>query len=275
MYVIKTTGKKELFQPEKIELTCIRAGASKTLAKKIAKEVKKKVFDGITTGEILKLTTLLLEKEALYLAARYNLKQAVFMIGPSGYVFEEYLAEILKAYGYKAQVSQRISGACVDHEIDIVAEKGNSRYLIECKYHSQPGIVTGLKEALYTWARFEDINEGYKLGKCQKFDQVWLVTNFLFSSDAVQYARCKNVRLLGWAYPINQGLERLIEEKKLYPITILRGIDTYTRRRLTVAGLLMCKDLVEMDLNRLKQFTGLEIPSLKQLVIQAKKILYK
>jgi hypothetical protein len=112
------------------------------------------------------------------------------------------------------------------------------------------------------------------LGKCQKFDQVWLVTNFLFSSEAIQYGRYKGLKLIGWAYPINQGLERLIEEKKLYPITILRGIETYTRRRLTVAGLLMCQNLLKMDLAKLQQFTGLDIPRLKELVAQAKKILY-
>lgn len=274
VYVIKTTGKKEPLQPEKIKRTCLRVGASESLALKIAQEVEKRAYDGITTKEILKLTTALLEKEAVHLAARYNLKQAVFMLGQAGYTFEEYLAEILKAYGYKTKVSQIISGACVDHEIDILAEKEGKRFLIECKYHFHPGVLTGLKEALHTWARFEDLQEGYRLGKCPKFDQVWLVTNFLFSSEAIQYARCKDLRLLGWAYPPDQGLERLIEEKKLYPITILRGIETYTRRRLTVAGLLMCQDLVKMDLKKLKQFTGLETPRLKELVAQAKKILY-
>ncbi len=273
-YVIKTTGKREPFQPEKIERTCIRAGASKALAKKIIREVEKKAFDGITTREILKLTTSLLEKEAVHLAARYNLKKAVFMLGLAGYAFEEFMAEIFKAHGYKVEVSQMISGACVDHEIDIVAEKGGKRYMVECKYHWHPGVFTGLKEAMYTQARFEDIQEGHKLGKCQKFDQPYLINNFLFSSHAIQYARCKKMKLLGWAYPPDKGIEILIEDKRLYPITILRGIDTYTRRRLTVAGLMMCKDLVEMDLAKLKQFTGLDVPRLKKLVAQVKRILH-
>lgn len=274
-YVIKTTGKREPFQPEKIERTCIRAGASKALAKKIVKKVEKKAFDGITTREILKLTTSLLEKEAVHLAARYNLKKAVFMLGRAGYAFEEYIAEIFKAHGYKTQVSQMISGACVDHEVDVIAEKRGKRYMVECKYHWHPGVFTGLKEAMYTQARFEDLEEGHKLDKCQKFDQPYLINNFLFSSHAIQYARCKKMKLLGWAYPPDKGLEILIEDKRLYPITILRGIDTYTRRRLTVAGLMMCKDLVEMDLAKLKQFTGLKAPKLKPLVAQAKRILYK
>ena len=227
----------------------------------------------MTTREILKLTTKLLEKEAIHLAARYNLKKAVFMIGSTGYAFEEYMAEIFKAYGYKTKVSQIISGACVDHEIDVVAERAGKRYMIECKYHWHPGVFTGLKEVMYTQARFEDIQEGYKLGKCEKFDKPWLITNFLFSSTAIQYTRCKKMKLLGWSYPFKKGLERLIEDKKLYPITILRKVDTYTRRRLTVAGLLMCQDLVKMDLDKLEQFTGLKASKLKPLIDQAKKII--
>ena len=58
-----------------------------------------------------------------------------------------------------------MKGKCASHEIDVIADKGDSlRYMIECKYHNSQGIYTGLKEALYTHARFLDLNNGYKLG---------------------------------------------------------------------------------------------------------------
>jgi len=51
-----------------------------------------------------------------------------------------------------------IKGKCVNQEIDVVAENPSGRYMIECKFHNVP-IYTGLKEVMYTYARFLDVKD--------------------------------------------------------------------------------------------------------------------
>jgi len=51
--------------------------------------------------------------------------------------------------------------------------------------------------------------------------QGWLVTNTRCTSDAIQYAECVGLRIMSWRYPATGSLEKMIEEKRLYPATIL------------------------------------------------------
>ena len=53
MLVLKASGKKEEFKPDKILGTLLRAGASKKTANEIVNDIKGKVRDGTTTKEIL------------------------------------------------------------------------------------------------------------------------------------------------------------------------------------------------------------------------------
>jgi len=101
IYVTKVSGEREIFSREKLKRTCLRAGASKSLAEKIVKQVQKKIYDGISTKKILKLTLVLLEKQKPHIAAKYDLKGAIMRLGPAGYAFEKLMAEILSEYGYK------------------------------------------------------------------------------------------------------------------------------------------------------------------------------
>lgn len=56
----------------------------------------------------------------------------------------------------------------------------------------------------------------------------WIVTNTRFSTDAIQYARCSELNLLGWDYPDNAGLRECIDQAGLYPVTCLT---TMTQKR--------------------------------------------
>ncbi|MFQ6056655.1 MAG: restriction endonuclease, partial [Methanosarcinales archaeon] len=260
----------------KIKKTCLRAGASEELATKIVKQVERKVYDGISTREILKITLSLLRKEMPQVATRYDLKGALFRLGPAGFAFEHLVAEILREYNYKTKVHSYVKGACVKHEIDIVAEKPSRTpkyFMIECKYHNMPGIYTGLKEVLYTYARFLDLWEGFRKRKCQKFDQAWLVCNTKFSRDAIQYASCKKILILGWKYPYRKSLEKMIEDKKLYPITMLRKLDRNTQDKFALSGLILCKDLLRHDINKLNKKTNVPKTKLKLLTEEADKLL--
>lgn len=274
MFVVKSSGEFEKFDSRKIKRTCIKAGCTEELANKIAREVEKKSYDGISTRDILHITISLLKKERPIVAARYDLKGSIFRLGPAGFVFEELVGELFKEYGYNNKVHSIIRGLCVSHEIDIIATKDNINYMIECKYHNIPGIYTGLREVLYTYARFLDLKDGFKAGSSRDFKQPWLVCNTKFSDDAIQYASCKGMKLIGWNYPENQGLQYLIESKKLYPVTMLKDLDTDSLEKLASANFILALDLLRIPLRELNKITKISPKKLNILADEAKKIIY-
>lgn len=275
--VVKADGHVEGFQPEKITRTLLKAGASREVSERIIKEIKTRVYDGITTKKILKLVKSLLRKEEARAAMRYDLKGAMMRLGPAGFPFETFVANVLEHYGYKTRLRSILQGRCVKHEVDIIAEEASEerikRYLIECKYRNTPGTFINLKDALYTYARFLDLNEASELGKGTKFDGVWLACNTRASYAARRYADCKGMRLLCWLRPKGQGLERLVEEKKLYPVTILPSVDRKTLENLSRAGLMLVKDLMIRDLNTIRKKSGLSKEKLKKIIKEAKDLM--
>lgn len=290
MYVIKASGKKAKFQPSKVKKTCLRAGASNFLAEKIVKEVQKKVYNGIKTKDILQLILKLLKKENLIVADRYRLKDAMLELGPAGFIFEKYILSLLKEYHYQAWLPAIMTGACVNHEVDLIGispsnadcllEQDFKRkrigqrniYMIECKYHNAAGIRTGLKTALYVWARFLDLKDIKEKTKGVKVNIPWLISNTKFSDAAIQYAKCKNMRLLGWKYPRGQGLERFIEEKKVYPITILGSLDQNTKRKMFSKNIILCQDLLTKSKTYFKKNLQLKENKINSLIKEAKAI---
>jgi transcriptional regulator NrdR family protein len=52
LYIVKKGGDREPFQPEKIVKSCIKAGASKELAEKVAEEVSTIAYVQMPTEEI-------------------------------------------------------------------------------------------------------------------------------------------------------------------------------------------------------------------------------
>ena len=261
MDVIKISGKREAFNPRKIERTCIKAGASREFARQVAYEVEKNAYPGISTKEIYKLTLRFLRKQP-ELAEKYTLKQAIMQLGPTGFIFEKYVAAILKEYGYETRVNVSVKGRCVAHEIDIVAKR-EKMFMVECKYHNELGIYTDLKTVMYTYARFLDV---------RKFDQGWLICNTNCSYQALQYARCNNLKITSWSYPQEDSLEKMIRLKKLYPITILKGMSSHVRDHFLNNHIFMVKDLLSFPLEELQRKTKLPISLLQRFIIDAKKI---
>jgi hypothetical protein len=274
--VVKADGSTEEFQPRKILRTMRSAGASDEAAKRVLKEIEGVAYDGITTREILKRVKALLQKGELRTAMRYDLKSAMMRMGPAGFAFETFISEILSNYGYKTKLRSILQGRCVQHEVDVIAERTSGaarRCLIECKYHNMAGLSVELKDVLYTYARFLDLNEGSKIGKCERFDEVWLVSNTRPSHDAAKYASCRGMKLLCWRCPKGRGLEEMIAEKKLYPVTILRSVDRITFNNLFLADLMLAKDLVTHNMNYLKEKTKLSEEKLNKLVFEAKQLM--
>ncbi len=272
MDIIKASGKKEKFSKEKLYRSLKRAGAEPKLAEKVSQNVAKSVWPGISSERILNKTFCFLKKENPILAARYNLKRAIMELGPTGFPFERYIAEILKEYGYNTKVGRQIKGYCVSHEVDVVARKGKKHFMIECKYHNSRGNRSDVKVALYTYARFLDVKKAWEKipGHQQFFHQAWLVTNTKCTSEAIRYGKCIGLKIISWRYPKNESLEYLIEKKGLYPITVLSSLTRYAKERLIEKRVILAKDLLKYSVGDLVQLTGLQLKVAQKLQKEAK-----
>jgi len=273
MYIIKASGEKQSFSPQKVRKACLRAGASPELADEITAKISRQVRQGMTTREIWRLIFRYLGKEAPVVASRFSLREALFRLGPAGFYFERLVAQIFNLQGYWTQTDQIFSGACVDHEVDVVAKKEKELLMIECKFHNQFGLYTDIKDVLYIWARWLDLKDGTKLKKCPDFTQPILFSNTKFSDQAKKYAQCKNFSLVGWAYPEEKNLQYFIEQNKLYPITVLRRLEKYYQEKLLKHGIITCDELVKVDPRQVQREIGLDPRKISMLQDEARQLL--
>jgi Holliday junction resolvase-like predicted endonuclease len=267
--VIKWDGRKEPFQRKKILRTLIRLGASIEVADRIVKQTEANVYDGITTKEILDMAFKSLEEYKPAVALRKDLRTAIGEIR-SAPDFEEYVRLILRAHGYKVVSNRVIQGLCVNHEIDGIAEKNGETIYLEVKHHAKPHTYTPFDVTLTAKAKWDDIKEGYKKGmNGQPFDRVLIVCNTKLTGHAKRYAECIGLDHIGWNAPEGYGLERLIEESKLYPVTILKNLAEKERDILSGDGILTLTQMVE---NRSRK-KGISKSRLTEMIAEAEKVL--
>lgn len=249
------------FNPHKVIVTCKRAGANRKLAKRISEEVSSKIHDGMRTREVYRLVIGLLSQFETGGATshRYRLKEAIMKLGPAGFFFENYVSRILEDQGYQINsIRKTMQGRCVKHELDIVVyhPEFKQKSFVECKYHNYLGVVTGLKESLYTHARFLDLKD--------LFDGEMLVCNTRVSREVITYASCVGQHVVSWRYPPNKSLEKMIQDKGLYPITIL----PLTKNELfsiSKNNIMVAKDLLSIDKNQLSVKTGISLERIKKI----------
>jgi Holliday junction resolvase len=242
--ITKASGERVPFSAHKLENSLKRAGAAAPVIDEIVKKVTNSLFEGITTREIYHIAFELLKNKTSSSAAKYKLKHAIMELGPSGFPFEKYFAERLKHQGFKTKVDQVVQGHCVSHEIDVIAEKGEKYFMVECKFHNQTGFVCDVKIPLYIQSRFKDVE--YSLNRMpdqnSKFHQGWVVTNTRFSSDAIQYGNCVGLHLVGWDHPHNGSLRDQIDQSGLYPLTCLTTLRDEEKASLLSAGIVLSKE---------------------------------
>lgn len=237
-YVTKASGEKQPFNEEKLRLSIKRAGIPEMLHDQVINHIKTKLYENIPTSEIYKHVIEFLDSSSHPNSrAKYSLKQAIMDFGPTGFPFEDYISEILKAEGYETQVRQIISGKCISHEIDVVATKDAVKSMIECKFHNAPGIKCHIHVSLYTKARFDDVKER------NNFNDAWVVTNTKLTAEALNYALCSNMKIISWDYPNGKSLRDLIERHKLHPITTLSSISNAQKQLLTQNHIVLAKDI--------------------------------
>lgn len=241
----KADGEMEPFDVGKLYNSLKRSGSSKSLADQVVAHVESELVNGMTTQDIYKHAFNLLrqyEHEQPVAAARYSIKRALLELGPSGFPFEQFVAGVMRAHGAtEVEAGVAMQGKCVPHEVDVVGKAHGKRFGMEVKFHNSLSTKTDLKVALYIKARFDDL----ALAKGEnKIEQGWLVTNTRFTRNVIRYAKCTgSLKLMGWDYPRNRGLEVLIEEAHLHPVTMLTTLTNREKRNLLDMDKVLCRDV--------------------------------
>lgn len=246
IYIIKATGEREPYSREKIIYSIKRAGIPEAMRDQVVRHVEEKLYPDIPTREIYRHITEHLGRSAHpYFQTSYSLKRAIMELGPSGFPFEQLVASILTSQGYRdIQTNVILQGKCVSHEVDVLAVKNEEHFLIECKFHNQPGVRTDVKVALYVDARFQDVLSAWKAeGDRHRFHQAWIYTNTKCSKDAISYANCRGMKIIAWGYPDQNNLQDMIERSQLQPITCLSSLNTSQKQQLLSKNVVLVKDL--------------------------------
>ncbi len=244
-YVLKHSDERKPFVVNKIIKSLKRAGADDRLAREIAEEIEKDRAIK-TTEDIHKKVFSSIRHRSRPVAARYNLKRAIADLGPTGFPFEKFVGRLLESFGYSVQVGVDVKGACISHEIDVVAEKTDEHFMVECKFHNKYWLRSHIQTVLYVKARFDDVEKAWKRkkGHSDKFHQAWIVTNTKFTNQAIKYAKCSGIKLVGWNYPKKDSLARMIDVSGLHPVTAITQLSKKEKLALVENGLVLCRDVI-------------------------------
>ncbi|MBN8670005.1 MAG: restriction endonuclease [Chitinophagales bacterium] len=243
--VTKASGNKATFSVDQLRHSLLRSGADNQRVESIIDKIIRESYEGIPTKLIYRKAYSLLKGLPNAEASRYKLKNAILELGPTGFPFEQFIGRLLKHMGYEVKVGQVVKGHCVTHEVDVIAQKDQEHFMIECKFHNQKGFNCDVKIPLYISARFWDIEKNWKKlnGHENKIHQAWLVTNTRFSDDAISYGLCSGLKLIGWDFPKGNSLKDLIDRNGLHPITSLSTLTKFEKQTLLDNDIVLCSEL--------------------------------
>lgn len=240
--ITKADGEQENYAREKLDGSLKRAGASNEARRRVIEQIERELREGMTTEDIYQYAFQALKSvEDAPVAARYSIKRAIFDLGPSGYPFESFFAEVLRAHGWRTRVEVAMNGRCAPHEVDVLADKGRVRAGIEVKFHNSAGVVTDVKDALYVHARFEDLKHAPH--EHDRVTEGWLVTNTRFTRTAIRYGRCAGLTMYAWDYPRGRGIVDMIEQMGVHPLTCLTTLSSGEKQRLLERKIVLCKSI--------------------------------
>lgn len=243
VFIRKANGEREHFDPEKLFRSLVRSGADTSTAERITTQIGNSLRDDDNTRDIYTRAFTALREGARPVAARYSVKRALLELGPSGYPFEDFIAAIYTAQGYETKTRVMMRGECAEHELDLLARNDRDHIGAEAKYHNNAGLKSDLKVVLYVQARFEDLHTAAEKNGIEPFRTRLLITNTKFSTQAVSYAACTGLTLIGWDYPEKGNLRELIEQSHVHPVSCLTTLSRTHKRRLMESGVVLCKQL--------------------------------
>jgi hypothetical protein len=263
--VTKANGSRQLFDRNKIVKTCMRMGATRRDALEVAGKMEKRLYDGISTAKILQMLFQFMRKYKPHFGQIYDLRKGLSLMA-SKPEFEIFVQNLLSHNGFDVSSNRILKGKCIEHEVDGIAKKNGVTYLVEAKHHVNYHIFTGLDESRIARAVLEDVTEGYDLGRGGlKIDKAMIITNTKYSDYATQYGVCKDILQIGWSTPANLSLQSMIEEKSLYPLSCVKGLNIDTRLRLVDSGLVLINQIMEEDSLALARKTGLPLEAISKL----------
>lgn len=224
-----------------------RSGATERIADLITQAIELESYDGISTKEIYSKASTLLYKHECGTGVKYRLKQAIMDLGPSGYPFEKFVAELFKQRGFDVEVGKMMQGWSIIHEVDVIAQNPDKYYIIECKFHNNQATKSDIKTVMYIHSRVQDLFRVLKDGiaKDKKSYVGWVVTNTRFTKDAIKFGKDYGLAMLSWDYPEKGGLRDWIELEGLHPITSLSSLNRKDKRELINEGIVRCKQLYD------------------------------
>ena len=245
--ITKSDGTKQLFEEQKLVSSLKHAGATEEAIEDIVEQVENNMKEGMTTNEIYGFAFSLLRKRSVRVATKYSVRRALAELGPDGFPFEKFIARIFQARGYETLTDQHVMGICIEHEIDVVAWKGNQLAMVEAKFHNEFMLKSDVKVALYVKARFDDIaqNSFNYGGVKRQLTERCLYTNTKFTDQAIKYGICNHLELIGWNYPVDNNLHTIIDKFKLHPVTCVTSLSHQQKRDLVGRNIITCTDLVK------------------------------
>ena len=255
--VLKANGEREIFDEKKLRASLLHSGATENAVEQVISHILPELHNDMTTNDIYRPAFSVLQKSSKPVAGSYSLRRAVMDLGPSGFPFEDFIAKVLEAKGYKCQTRQTVLGECVPHEVDVVAYNEKELIMIEAKFHNGFGTKSDLKVVLYIKARFDDLggNVFDYGGTDRRITGCWLITNTKFSSTAIHYGICKNLTMIGWNYPEKGSLQDMIENEALHPITCLVSLSAADKKILLEERIVLCSD-IKKNPKLLNEFLG-------------------
>jgi len=246
MKIFKHSGDIVEYNPDKLKKSLLKSGASKDVVEHILQTIQKEVYEGISTKHIYKMAFGLLKKASSSHAARYNLREAIRMLGPAGFFFEKYIARLFSAEHYETKTNLILQGKCVSHEIDVLIKKNNSLAMVECKFHAGREAASDVKVPMYILSRFNDLKEQKHnvFDSNQNISKCWIVTNNRFTVDAVTFAKCSGLDLLSWDYPKDNNLKTKNDNNYLYPVTCLTTLSLAEKDKLLILDVILVKEII-------------------------------
>lgn len=248
--ITKRSGEKVPFDNQKLKRSLERTGAGENVIREIIDTVNKRLVDGMSTHKVYQMAYAILRKKSQMVAGKYRLKKAILELGPTGFPFERFVGELLKHQGYKVEVGKIVQGHCVQHEVDVVAEKDDRKFMIECKFHNDQSRKSDVKVSLYIHSRFLDVEKEWNKNTAKNFHfhQGWIVTNTRFTDDALQFGKCAGLHLISWDYPAGGSLRERIDHSGLHPITALQTLKKNEKQALLELGVVLSREIKKEDL---------------------------
>ncbi len=241
--VIKRNGFEELYDSNKLCRSLNIIGTSESMIKNICNVVSSSMKSKVSTNDIFSKVRDLLYEYDPGLAALYGLERGLSILGPSGFMFEQYVASLFREMDYEVDTNVYLEGEGVSHEIDVIAKKGNVIFIVEAKYRNDFKTKTHINQIMYADARLQDIKRKAKNRGDNSEYYMWLITNTLFTDSAINYVKHRDMQLMGWSFPEYINLMKIVYEKKLYPVTTLSSITQTILKKMASEKLILVKDL--------------------------------